>query len=119
MQDKVPDRDALAQAILANGLQDGQLSSLLEQRGVAAQKLRALQEDRYSQDPQLEDLSDQVSNQVADLTSRIGSRSEGILFGLKCKAETIRALSEGLQSKTDSGRAESMERLESLLNSPD
>jgi len=115
LQDKAPDRDALARAILASGLQDRPLISLLEQRDVAVQKLEALQKDGHSQDSQIED----SSNEVADLTRRIGSRSEGILLGLKAKSETIRALSEGLQSETDSGRAESMERLESILSSTD
>ncbi len=45
LQEKASDGKALLQAIIENGLQDNLLSSLLEQRQVAAQKLLALQTD--------------------------------------------------------------------------
>jgi hypothetical protein len=95
LQEKASDREALVQGILASGFQDDLLRSLLEQREIAALKLGALPEDRNAQDPEIQALS----NQVAELTARIGERSQGILLSLNAKADAMKGAVENLQGE--------------------
>jgi hypothetical protein len=103
LKEKASDPEALAQALQASGLQDNELSSWLEQREIAVQKLGESQKDHSARDPQTEDLA----NQVADLKAKIEARSQGLLLGLDARAESMKRSLDALQNELAKARGTS------------
>jgi hypothetical protein len=115
LQEKASNGESLLQAILDNGLQDNLLSSLLEERQLAAQKLSALQKDPGGQEPQLEDLSKQVTL----LKEKAENRSKGILLGLDARVQAMKHVLDNLHGNSSDTTEDSLSGLEHLLKEAD
>jgi hypothetical protein len=97
LQEKASNPEGLARTILLSGVQDFLLSSLLERLALAEQKLVALQKDRDPEDPEVKDFG----NQVADLKTKVETRSRGVLLGLEARAASLKESSDVLQRGLD------------------
>jgi uncharacterized protein involved in exopolysaccharide biosynthesis len=93
-------REKLIEAI-PTVLQDGLLSSLLEQRTLVEQKLVVLKTDFGPENPEVV----KTRNSLEDLKEKVERRVDGILFGLEAKASSTKAgldaLSKEIASATD------------------
>ncbi len=78
---KVLSVDQLAQAIPSTGIQDQLLTSLLEQKTLAEQKLVSLKKEYGPENTEVT----KVSSQVEDLNGKIKERVTGFLTGLETK----------------------------------
>jgi uncharacterized protein involved in exopolysaccharide biosynthesis len=77
--------EQLVQAIPATGIQDPNLSALLEQQNLADQKLVALQKEFGPQSSEVI----RLSAQCEELKRKIQLRAEGILLGLDAKVTSL------------------------------
>jgi hypothetical protein len=97
---KASDSEGLLEAILATGLRDDALNSLVAQREAAAGGLEASQKVGKAQAPQNEALA----NEVAELTTKIGLRCQGMVMGLDAKAAALRESLDSMQRDIDQAR---------------
>jgi capsular exopolysaccharide synthesis family protein len=92
---EISDPDKLAQVIPTTGIPDSLLSSLLEQLTLAEQRYVMMTKDFGPKSPELI----KVSDQVADLKTKIKNRVSGILIGLDAKVAALKTQLDGLQTE--------------------
>jgi hypothetical protein len=85
---RLANQEALPQAILASGFQDDPLSSLIEQREIANQKLESFQNEGNPNDSRIAVFTDEI----ADLDKKIEERSQSIRVGIDLRASSLKKL---------------------------
>ena len=93
--------DELAQAIPTTGIQDQLLTSLLEQKVIADQKLVALKKDYGPENSEVL----KVSSQVDDLNNKIKERVSGFLKGLATKVAGMNQSLAQLKQSVDEAQS--------------
>ena len=86
-----------AQVSLGIAPDDPLLKPMLEQLGLAEQKLRRLKRDRGVDDGDVQD----TANWIAELNGRIERLCRGLLAGLEYRADAMKGAAENLQAEIE------------------
>jgi hypothetical protein len=92
---RLANHESLPEALLASGLADDQLSSLIEQRESANRDFALSEKDSVGSG---------ITNAIAILDKKIADRAEGIRIGIDLRAASLKLLLENLQKEIEKAK---------------